>query len=120
MSGLDKNRLRNQTVCFRTTPEERREIEARIKVSGMPKGEYYIQSLLYQQIDIVVGKYQSDRLSLKIRRLREQIEKMNESMANVDLTVLEDFRATLKQLLELMERDKISDMVTADELKVKE
>lgn len=37
MSGLDKNRFRNQTVCFRATPEERREIEARIKVSGMPK-----------------------------------------------------------------------------------
>lgn len=48
MSGLDKNRLRNQTVCFRATPEERREIEACIKISGMPKGHYYIQSLLHQ------------------------------------------------------------------------
>ena len=28
MSGLDKNRKRNQTVCFRMTPEERRELEA--------------------------------------------------------------------------------------------
>ena len=25
MSGLDKDRKRNQTVCFRMTPEERRE-----------------------------------------------------------------------------------------------
>lgn len=37
MSGLDKDRKRNQTVCFRMTPEERRELEARIKVSGLPK-----------------------------------------------------------------------------------
>lgn len=120
MSGLDKNRLRNQTVCFRATPEERREIEARIKISGMPKGQYYIQSLLHQQINIVVGKYQSDRLSLEIRRLREQIEKMSESVATVDVIVLEDCRAILKQLLYLMERVRISDMITADELKTKE
>lgn len=49
MSGLDHNRKRNQTICFRATPEERKEIEARIKVSGMPKGEYCRQSLLHQK-----------------------------------------------------------------------
>ena len=68
MSGLDKNRKRNQTVCFRMTPEERRELEARITVSGLPKGKYFIQSLLHKEIKIAVGKYQSDRLSLEIRR----------------------------------------------------
>lgn len=120
MSGFDKNRLRNQTVCFRATPKERREIEARIKVSGMPKGQYYIQSLLHQQINIVVGKYQSDRLSLEIRRLREQIGKIKNNTANTDTTVLEDCKAILKQLLELMERDGMPYMVTADELKTKE
>lgn len=120
MSGLDKNRLRNQTVCFRATPEERREMEALIKISGMPKGQYYIQSLLHQELNIVVGKYQSDRLSLEIRRLREQIEKMSESVATIDVTVLGDCRAILKQLLYLMERDRISDLVTADEFKTKE
>ena len=66
MSGLDKDRKRNQTVCFRMTPEERRELEARIKVSGLPKGKYFIQSVLHQEVKIAVGKYQSDRLSLEI------------------------------------------------------
>ena len=37
MSGVDKHIQRNQTVCFRMTPEERRELEARIIVSGLPK-----------------------------------------------------------------------------------
>ena len=69
MSGLDKDRKRNQTVCFRMTPEERRELEARITVSGLPKGKYFIQSVLHQEVKIAVGKYQSDRLSLEIRRL---------------------------------------------------
>lgn len=73
MSGLDKDRKRNQTICFRMTPEERQELEARIKVTGKPKGTYFIESLLHQEIKIAVGKYQSDRLSLEIRRLREAL-----------------------------------------------
>lgn len=76
MSGLDKNRKRNQTVCFRMTPEERRGLEARITVSGLPKGKYFIQSLLHQEIKIAVGKYQSDRLSLEIRRLWERLDSL--------------------------------------------
>lgn len=70
MSGLDKDRLRNKTISFRVSPDERQRLEARIKVSGMPKGQYFIQSLLYQKIEVIAGKYQSDRLSLELRRLR--------------------------------------------------
>ena len=73
MSGLAKDRKRNQTIAFRMTPEERQELEARIKVTGKPKGIYFIESLLHQEIKIVVGKYQSGRLSLEIRRLREAL-----------------------------------------------
>ena len=43
MSGLDKDRKRNQTIAFRMTPEERQELEARIKVTGKPKGIYFIE-----------------------------------------------------------------------------
>ena len=84
MSGLDKDRKRNQTVCFRMTPEERRELEARITVSGLPKGKYFIQSVLYQEVKIAVGKYQSDRLSLEIRRLCTQF---NGKIHKIDPTV---------------------------------
>lgn len=102
MSGLDKNRLRNQTVCFRTSPEERRQIEARIIASGMPKGQYYIQSLLHQEIHIVVGKYQSDRLSLELRRLRETMEALErDQIAAVMPELLKDCKAILEQVQSL-------------------
>lgn len=100
MSGLDKNRKRNQTICFRMTPEERRELEARIIVSGMPKGKYFIQSLLYQEIRIAVGKYQSDRLSLEIRRLRERLNDINTENEELQET-LADCRALMKQIIEI-------------------
>lgn len=119
MSGLDKDRLRNQTVCFRTTLEERRNIEARIKVSGMPKGEYYIQSLLHQQINIVVGKYQSDRLSIEIRRLRDQIEKIDNFIDDNTVITLMDCKALLSQLLGLMEREKSACTADRDDFRTK-
>lgn len=98
MSGLDKNRKRNQTVCFRMTPEERRGLEARITVSGLPKGKYFIQSLLHQEIKIAVGKYQSDRLSLEIRRLWERLD----SLETEELyEVLADCRELMKQIIKL-------------------
>ena len=100
MSGLDKNRKRNQTICFRMTPEERRELEARIIVSGMPKGKYFIQLLLYQEIRIAVGKYQSDRLSLEIRRLRERLEDINTENKELQETLV-DCRALMKQIIKI-------------------
>ncbi|MCD8377162.1 MAG: hypothetical protein LUB59_00055 [Candidatus Gastranaerophilales bacterium] len=113
MSGLDKNRNRNQTVCFRATPEERRQIEARILVTGLPKGEYYRQSLLHQQITISVGKYQSDRLSLEIRKLREQVERLDNICPEATNEVLLDCRALLEELAELINKN-------SEELQIKD
>lgn len=99
MSGLDKNRNRNQTICFRMSPEERRQLEARIKVCGMPKGEYFIQSLLFQQITLTVGKYQSDRLSLELRRLQVCMEELENERSGTELSpLLHDCIALLKQI----------------------
>lgn len=113
MSGLDKNRIRNQTVCFRATAEERRQIEARIAVSGMPKGQFYIESLLHQQINIVVGKYQSDRLSLEIRRLREQLEKISEKDKETLYKPLMDCKALLTELIELIKNSAERESMTS-------
>lgn len=99
MSGLEHNRKRNQTICFRATPEERKEIEARIKVSGMPKGEYCRQSLLNQKIEINAGKYQSDRLSIEIKRLRELTEQIPQEQFQ---DLLQEIKILLKQLISIL------------------
>ena len=54
MSGIKKRR-RNQMISFRVSLEEKQAIEARVKVSGMPKGEYYRESLLYQKVLLTHG-----------------------------------------------------------------
>lgn len=97
MSGLDCYRKRNRTVCFWMTYDERRELEARIAVTGLPKGEYFIRSLLHQKIEITVGKYQSDRLSLELKRLRERLDGMDESPQDI----LVDCKTLLKQVIQI-------------------
>lgn len=96
MARKNENRTRSKTISFYVTPEEYIELQARIKVSGMPKGEYFIQSLLHQRIEIYVGKYQSDRLALEFKRLREMLETVK-----ADETVLQECRSLLKQLQEV-------------------
>jgi len=76
--------------------EERLQMEARIKVSGMSKGQYFIQSLLKQELNIAVGKYQSDRLSLEIKRLREALSTLHDKN-----DVIAECKALLGQLVEI-------------------
>lgn len=98
MSGLDRNRKRNQTISFRMTAEERRQLEARILITGMPKGQYFIQSLLHQEIHIILGKYQSDRLAVELKRLRQCLEEGGEIAADVAMNC----KALFEQLEQLM------------------
>ena len=75
--GHDTHKVRITTISFRVTEEEKEALEARIKVCGLPKGEYFRQSLLHQQINITAGRFHSDRLALEFRKLREALETGN-------------------------------------------
>ena len=99
MARKNENRIRSKTVSFYVTPLEHTELMARIKVSGMPKGEYFIQSLLHQRIEIYVGKYQSDRLALELKKLREALETVTDINDIAD-TIIE-CHALLNQLQEV-------------------
>ena len=99
MARKNENRVRSKTVSFYVTPLEHTELMARIKVSGMPKGEYFIKSLLHQRIEIYVGKYQSDRLALELKKLREALETVTDIDEIAD-TIIE-CHALLNQLQEV-------------------
>ena len=96
MAGKDEKRVRSKTISFYVTPEENQQIQARIKIAGMPKGEYFIESLLHQKICISVGKYQSDRLSLEIKKLRIALENIKDEESLDD--ALDECKALLEQL----------------------
>lgn len=46
-------RFRHNTIAFWLSDEEKMIVDARIKISGVQKGEYYRASILGQKIEIV-------------------------------------------------------------------
>lgn len=73
-------------------------LEARIKASGLPKGKYILESVLHQKISIAVGKYQSDRMSLELQKLRMALERTD---GEEQQEVLVECKCLLEQLLEI-------------------
>lgn len=58
MSNIHKN----PTISFRPTPYERKEIEARIKASGLPKRIFYTMQMLNKEnpeskLLVLIGKF---------------------------------------------------------------
>lgn len=77
MPGLNKNRKRPNTIAFHVSNEEKIAIETRINVSGLPKSEFYIGSCLGNELEMIGGKFGSDRLSV-------QLENMNVFLRNAE------------------------------------
>lgn len=65
-------------MSFRVSNEEKIAIETRINVSGLPKSDFYIGSCLGNNLEIIGGKFGSDRLSV-------QLENMNVFLRNAEL-----------------------------------
>ncbi len=95
----DHNRARNRAVNLRLSPEEYRNIEAKIKISGLAKNEYMIRAMLNNPIVIRVGKFESDRLSLEIRRLKDALNEVQVPEEAVNLLL--ECRALIEQLMQI-------------------
>ena len=72
-----KNRLRHNTIAFWLSYEEKAEVEAKIILSGVPKGEYYRKAVLEQKITVVSGSYMSFRLSKVLEQICEELNNEN-------------------------------------------
>lgn len=90
-------RERHNTIAFWLNDEEKQLVEARIEVSGMPKGDFYRAAVLGEEINLVGGRYKSDRLAKVLERLSNQIEAG-------DVNAYEELQAILRELLVLIER----------------
>ncbi len=63
----------------------------------MPKGEYFIKTFMQQPIKIIAGQYQSNRLSLELARLSNQLASI-ESNEEIDI-LLQECKTFLNELL---------------------
>ena len=64
-----KARYRHNTIAFWLSDEEKSQVEARISISGLQKGEYYRRAILGQRVAVEGNRYQSQRLAWTIEKL---------------------------------------------------
>ena len=69
MPGVHKN----PTISFRISDYERREIEAKIKASGMLKKDYFVRSCIYNHV-CVVGKKETVYNLPSFREILEMVK----------------------------------------------
>ena len=62
-------RFRRNTIAFWLSDEEKAQVEARIILSGLPKGDYYRKAILGQEVTVNAGNYMSNRVAKVLERI---------------------------------------------------
>ena len=115
MSNVHKN----QTISFRPSPYERKEIEARIKASGLSKKIFYTRSCLYDRICVVRKKETVLPLVAEVELLYHRLLDLEQNIFSFNSQEIipkdvalfhdeinelqEDFTAMLKALISLLD-----------------
>ena len=73
----ERNRWRNKTVAFRVSPEEDKQLETYVKLSGLTKQDYITRRLLGREV-IVQGN------PLVFKALREQLAAVLEELQRIE------------------------------------
>lgn len=94
MSCERKARFRHNTIAFWLSDEEKKTVDARIVLSGLPKGEYYRKCILGQQIQVQGNRYLSAKLAARLETMYRD-EKVNSDAEDSALA------AILEELLKL-------------------
>ena len=79
MSGVHKN----PTISFRISDYERREIEARIKASGMMKKTFFTRCCIYGRICVVGKKETVYMLVQTLEKMQADIHKMYDEIIEI-------------------------------------
>ncbi len=95
----EKNRKRNTIMNFRVSPQEKELIEARIRLLGLPKAEFFIESCMYQKL-LVKGNVRTfTELKNQMKEIAEAVNK------NPNLEDLEPVQAErLRTILEILKQ----------------
>ena len=89
-----EDRFRHNTIAFWLSDEEKAQVEARIILSGLPKGDYYRKAILGQEVTVTAGNYMSNRVAKVLEQILEHLKNGNTEDEELLLELV-------KQLLEI-------------------
>ena len=93
----EKKRKRSIIMNFRVSLEEKQMIEERVKLSGMAKGEYFIQSCMHQKISVLGNIRTFDAIKESVSKLDRKLMEL-QSVEELDEVTLESLRMVLELL----------------------
>ncbi len=94
MACKREDRFRRNTIAFWLSDEEKNQVEARIILSGLPKGDYYRKAILGQRVTVTAGNYMSNRVAKVLVQILEHLKSGNTEDEKLLLELI-------KQLLEV-------------------
>lgn len=107
MPGVHKN----PTISFRISDYERREIEAKIKASGMLKKDYFVRSCIYNHVCVVGKKKTVYVLVEELQKMQQILHQLHEQIISEDIQITSeeiqelqlDYEYMLKAILWMLE-----------------
>ena len=72
-----EDRFRRNTIAFWLSDEEKAQVEAKIILSGLPKGDYYRKAILGQEVMVTAGSYMSVRVAKVLEQILEHLKDGN-------------------------------------------
>lgn len=98
MACKREDRYRHNTIAFWLSDEEKSQVEARIVLSGLPKGDYYRKAILGQKVTVIAGNYMSNRVAKVLEQILEHLGSGNTEDEKLLLELV-------KQLLEIQQNE---------------
>ena len=85
------NRWRNKTVAFRVSPEENKQIDAAVRLSGLTKQDYITRRLLCREIVVQGNPRVYKALRNELNSVLEELKRI-EAGQSIDGELLETIR----------------------------
>lgn len=98
MACKREDRFRHNTIAFWLSDEEKSQVEARIILSGLPKGDYYRKAILGQEVVVSAGNYMFNRVAKVLEQILLHLKDGNTEDEKLLLELV-------KQLLEMKENE---------------
>lgn len=104
MPGLNKNRKRPVTIAFRVTALEAQRINQRVKISGLSRRKYFMNTFLGQKIELRGSCFESNRLASELKKIRMKLEVLEVNSPQMEETIDECY-ALLSELSKVIKEN---------------
>lgn len=104
MPGLNKNRKRPVTIAFRVTAQEAQRINQRVKISGLSRRKYFMNTFLGQKIELIGGCFESNWLASELKKIRMKLEMLEVNSTQLEETI-DECHALLSELSKVIKEN---------------